>query len=133
MLLSFQKEVAKKIVASVGQANYGFLSVLVQSFWKVKCVLNLHPQDFYPRPKIQSQVLLFEQNIKPNHTPRDRELFLQFLKKAFTHTRKLLANNLINCETCLEKMNLNPKIRAHQLSCHQFHELYELYQSLSTQ
>ena len=127
MLLSFQKEVAQRITARKGQSSYGLLSIFVQSFWEVESVMILSPRDFYPSPKVHSEVLLFRQRSQPQIKIGERHSFLQWLKKAFKQTRKMLTNNLPHCQTHLEKMKLNPKVRAHELSMEQFYELYRLY------
>ena len=55
----FQKEVADRIISKFNNSKYGRLSIL--SSWKlnVKKIIDIKPQSFSPRPKIDSSLLLF--------------------------------------------------------------------------
>ena len=90
MVLMFQKEVAQRIAAKVGDSDYGFLSVIAQSAWKVERVVDAHPKSFLPPPKIASRVLQF----KPIERNFDPKGLLKFVKTAFTQPRKRLIKNL---------------------------------------
>ena len=50
----FQKEVADRIISQFNNSKYGRLSIL--SSWKlnVKKIIDIKPQSFSPRPKIDS-------------------------------------------------------------------------------
>ncbi len=96
MVLMFQKEVAQRVVAGPHTKDYGLLSVMAQTFWRVDFVLEAGPRDFYPAPKVASRVLAFTRLQDPLgmvevHEKRD---FLSFLKKAFAQRRKYLLSNL---------------------------------------
>ena len=87
MVVMFQKEVAERIIAQPGTKKYGRISVLVQSFFKVKKILNISPNAFTPQPKVNSAVILFTKNKKlPDHlTINDLEKTTQIL---FSKRRK---------------------------------------------
>ena len=59
LVLMFQKEVADRIIAEFNTSKYGRLSIL--SVWKmnIKKIIDIKPQSFSPRPKIDSTLLLF--------------------------------------------------------------------------
>ena len=59
LILMFQKEVADRIVAKINTSNYGRLSIL--SNWKldVKKIMNINPSSFFPKPRIESSLLIF--------------------------------------------------------------------------
>ena len=59
LVLMFQKEVADRIIAEPNTSKYGRLSIL--SNWKlnIKKIIDIKPQSFSPRPKIDSSLLLF--------------------------------------------------------------------------
>ena len=59
LVLMFQKEVAERIIAKFNTSAYGRLSIL--SNWKlnIKKICDIRPESFYPRPKIDSSLLLF--------------------------------------------------------------------------
>ena len=59
LVLMFQKEVADRIIAKSNTSKYGRLSIL--SNWKldIKKIIDIKPESFYPRPKVDSSLLLF--------------------------------------------------------------------------
>ena len=59
LVLMFQKEVADRIISKYNTSNYGRLSVI--SNWKlnIKKIIDVSPNCFKPKPKIESTVLLF--------------------------------------------------------------------------
>ena len=59
LVLMFQKEVADRITSKYNTSNYGRLSVI--SNWKlnIKKIIDVSPNSFKPKPKIESSVLLF--------------------------------------------------------------------------
>jgi 16S rRNA (adenine1518-N6/adenine1519-N6)-dimethyltransferase len=127
MILMFQKEVAVKIRAKQTDPDYGMLSVMVQTFWKPKKLLELSTRDFYPAPKIASQVLVFE-SIPCTIDP---EGFLTFLKLAFSHPRKMMISNLtagyprLKALEAFGMLGISENTRAAQLTIAQFQELYQ--------
>lgn len=126
MILMFQKEVAQKIMAKMKTKEYGLLSVIAQTFWKIEFILEAGPSDFYPSPKIASRVLIFKRikNGFNNH-----ESYLNFVKQAFRQKRKKLTNNLqtlsSNIKDLLKDMKISENIRAEELSTAQFVELWK--------
>ena len=88
LILMFQKEVADRIISEFNNSNYGRLSIL--SSWKlnVKKILDIKPQSFSPRPKIDSSLLLF--------TPKENFFKLKILKTL----KKLLEYSSAKEEKC---------------------------------
>ncbi len=90
MVLMFQKEVAQRITAGINLKNYGLLSVIAQNTWDVKKIADLRPRDFYPAPKVESRVLLFEKKPEAQFDAK----FLSFVKHCFLNRRKMVIKNL---------------------------------------
>ena len=91
--LMLQKEVADRIVAAPGSADYGVLSVLVQ--WKaaVTHLLTLPPGAFRPPPKVRSALVRLA--FRPAEvTLADPAGFQQLVRSVFTQRRKTLSNAL---------------------------------------
>ena len=59
LILMFQKEVADRIISKYNNSNYGRLSII--SNWKldIKKIIDIKPNSFYPKPKIDSTLLFF--------------------------------------------------------------------------
>ena len=91
MVLMFQKEVAQRMRTEESSADYGLITVIAQTFWHVRLVLEAGSVDFHPKPRVASRVLSFDYKESP---VKDPMAFLSFLKVAFQNRRKKLAPKL---------------------------------------
>lgn len=96
MILMFQKEVAQRLSARAGTKEYGLLTVIAQTFWETQTVCDAGPRDFYPPPNVASRVLQFRIRRVGWIASGEgtAEGFLEFVKAAYSHRRKLLIRNL---------------------------------------
>lgn len=94
LVLMFQKEVAQRLRAHPGTKNYGILTVLCQLWFDVEPVINVPPQAFTPRPKVDSEVLRFVRRAQPRAAVEDAGQFKRVVKAAFAQRRKTLRNSL---------------------------------------
>ena len=125
MTLMFQKEVADRLVATVGQKAYGRLAVLAQSRAKVRRLFDLPPQAFSPPPKVTSTVVHFQQLAQsPRTQAKDLEKITQ---AAFGQRRKMLRQSLKSVHTdataLLNMAGIDPQRRAETLSLEEFEQL----------
>ncbi|VFP78074.1 Ribosomal RNA small subunit methyltransferase A [Buchnera aphidicola (Cinara cuneomaculata)] len=127
MHFMFQKEVAHRLLAIPGNKKYGKLSVLAQYFYKIIPVLDVDRYNFFPAPKVDSVFLRFIPYNKFNQNKINRYFFAleQITRMAFQHRRKFLINNLskLFSEKTLLKFNINPFLRAEDVSIHQYYLL----------
>lgn len=87
----FQKEVAQRVAAHPGNKIYGVISVLIQAFFRVEYLFEVHEQCFQPPPKVKSAVI----RLLPRSDPppfRDEKSFFLLVKTAFNQRRKTLRN-----------------------------------------
>ena len=130
MVFMFQKEVAQRIISPPFSKNYGILSVLSQCFWEVSLITEASTSDFYPRPKVAGQVLLFR---KKECSIPNPVAFLHFIKFCFAQRRKVLLSRLKktneNVVNIFNKMHLSSSCRAEELSPEQFVSLFNLMES----
>ncbi len=89
----FQKEVAQRVAAGPGSKVYGILSVLMQAFFKVDYLFDVHENCFTPPPKVKSGVLRCT-NLHNPHAIADKKRFIHLVKMAFGQRRKTLRNAL---------------------------------------
>ncbi len=85
-----QAEVAERLAAEPDTEAYGALTVFVQAAFAVKKILTVKGGAFYPRPEVDSAVVL----LIP-HRPRkaaETEAFRALVKGAFGARRKTLRN-----------------------------------------
>ena len=133
LVLMFQKEVAERIIASSNTSKYGRLSIL--SNWKlnIKKIIDIKPQSFSPRPKIDSTLLLF--------TPRENYFELKEAKNLemitrifFSQRRKMLKkpfNQVFrDAKAVSEKFNIDLNLRPQNLEAEMYFKLVKEYESL---
>lgn len=126
-----QKEVADRFVAKPSTKDYNALSIIVQTLYEVKNVMNVPKGVFLPRPNVDSAVVRFvRRNILPIEDP-DR--FFKLVKTSFTQRRKTLANNLKELgnqekiQAAILKAGLSESVRAEALTLAEFVKLYEVW------
>jgi 16S rRNA (adenine1518-N6/adenine1519-N6)-dimethyltransferase len=128
MTLMFQKEVARRIVAAVGDDDYGRLAVLAQSLSVSRIVLELPARAFTPPPKVDSAVV----SIIPLAEPPPARLIaaLQTLTQAaFGQRRKMLRSSLRihgGADLC-QAADLDPNARAETIPVAGFLKLAEVW------
>lgn len=118
----FQKEVAQRVAAPEGSKTYGVTSVLVQAFFDVQYLFEVHENCFQPPPKVKSAVI----QLMPKKEPvaiAGRSAFFSLVKTAFNQRRKTLRNAVkqLFANDILNDAVFNK--RAEQLSVKDFAEL----------
>ncbi len=123
----FQKEVAQRIASGPGSKVYGILSVLMQAFFKVEYLIDVHESCFTPPPKVKSGVLRFT-NLHNPYNIADKRRFIILVKAGFNQRRKTLRNALKSIMP-LGAITEDPVFdkRAEQLSVEDFVALYNRY------
>ena len=133
LILMFQKEVADRIISEFNNSNYGRLSIL--SSWKlnVKKILDIKPQSFSPRPKIDSSLLLFtpKENFFKLKDPKNLEKITRIF---FSQRRKMLKkpfNQVFdNGKAVAEKFNIDLNLRPQNLEPEVYFKLVKEYEDL---
>lgn len=118
MHFMLQKEVVERIVASAGTKAYGRLSVMLQYHCEVAQILDVPPEAFDPKPKVDSAVVrLVPYKISPYQKVNIQALE-SLVAKAFGMRRKTLANNLKGqvSATQLQELGIDPMKRPEQIS-----------------
>ncbi len=93
ILLLIQKEVAQRIVAPAGKKPYGILSVRTQLLADCEIALEVGPESFLPKPKVDSALLRFAMLDSPRAQVKDLETFKRVVRAAFAKRRKTLRNS----------------------------------------
>tara|TARA_Y100001958_G_C21062450_1_gene424809 strand:- start:58 stop:846 length:789 start_codon:yes stop_codon:yes gene_type:complete len=130
LILMFQKEVAERIISKFNSKNYGRLSII--SNWKldIKKIYDIKPSCFYPKPKVQSSVLIFSP--KSNYFQiKDPKNLEKLTRTFFNHRRKMIKkpfNQIFNGNLDIaKKYNLDLNLRPQNLN---FETYYKLTQEL---
>ncbi|MDF1578024.1 MAG: 16S rRNA (adenine(1518)-N(6)/adenine(1519)-N(6))-dimethyltransferase RsmA [Desulfobulbales bacterium] len=141
-VLMLQKEVGQRLQAGPGTRTYGVLSVLLAACASTKIVMKLGPEQFHPRPKIDSVVtrIVFDPmpaqvRELPEHDPA---LLRKVVNAAFQQRRKTLFNSLSSSgiagtdkkrlKLVLEKTGIDPRVRPEMLSVEDFVRLLNAIQ-----
>lgn len=134
LTLMLQKEVAGRIAALPGGREYGFLSVLVQLYAKVRIEFAVPAAAFTPRPEVDSAVITLR--MKPLAETIERDFLIKVLKAAFSQRRKTLKNALKQLDIpgrtmdmALDRTGIDLARRAETLSVQEFVALADFLKS----
>ena len=133
-----QREVARRICASPGTADYGAFGLFVQWHCETEILFDVPPSCFVPQPKVTSTVIRLTRRGQPPVQGKDEALLFRVIRAAFNQRRKTLVNALSaglglgkeQVEKVLVLRGFDPKIRGEVLSIGDFSaitdELYSL-------
>ncbi len=128
-----QKEVAERIIAKPGSKNYSALSVFIDYYTVPEIIIEVPKTVFMPQPNVDSAVVKLD--IKKEKPSGDRDKFFKVVKQSFAMRRKTLLNCLSKgdfemtkdeIKEELEKIGINPGIRAEQLGVPEFLKIAEV-------
>ena len=89
-----QKEVAQRIAAAPGTADYGAFSVLCQYYAEPELLFDVPAHCFLPQPKVTSAVIRLKVWKNRSWGEVDREIFFRTVRASFAMRRKKLSNGL---------------------------------------
>ena len=121
-VFTVQKEVAQRMCAKPGSADYSSFSALCQWAYDVKPLLDLTGGNFWPKPNVDSRAVVFT---KKSDFPccKNPALFVKMQRALFSSRRKTVRNNLSQflknndlAVSCLEKAGIDIMKRAEVLS-----------------
>ena len=120
------------MLAEVDSRQYGRLSVLTKWRSYIEKVCDIKPTCFIPEPKVMSTVIKIRP--KNNITSPSVESFKKIASAAFGFRRKTLKKSLsqlgIDGEELAKRVNIDPKLRAQNLTIEDFCNLSEAYEKL---
>jgi 16S rRNA (adenine1518-N6/adenine1519-N6)-dimethyltransferase len=118
-----QRDVVDRLTARPSTPQYGSLTLYVSYAMDVRRAFVLGPGAFYPRPNVESAVVVMERRAAPAVAVRDQPFFLKVVRGAFAYRRKTLANSLSlslgiersHSQAALTSLGIDTEIRAEQL------------------
>src|SRR5204862_5344799 len=126
-LLMLQKEMAARLSASPSTHDYGALTLRVQLHHRVKYLRSVPATVFFPQPDVDSAVVRILPRDPLELPERDEELLLGLIRAGFSQRRKqlrkLLRDYAEDWDTIAQRLNINPKARAEELSLLQWIDL----------
>ena len=115
-----QREVARRICARAGTADYGAFGLFVQWHCETELLFDVPPSCFVPQPKVTSSVIRLTRRAAPPYPVEDEQLLFKVIRAAFNQRRKTLANALCAgiggmtkelAEQVLQNCGFDPRIR----------------------
>ncbi len=122
MIGMFQKEVALRVAAKEGSKVYGVTSVLIQAFFDVQYLFDVHENAFQPPPRVKSGVIRLLPKKEYPAIKSEKDFFM-LVKSAFGQRRKTLRNAVKNLFDAAVLQDEIFSKRAEQLSVSQFARL----------
>jgi 16S rRNA (adenine1518-N6/adenine1519-N6)-dimethyltransferase len=122
MHFMLQKEVVNRMCAAPNSKAFGRLSVMTQYYCRTVPVTEVPPTAFVPPPKVDSAVIRLIPKPVEERTRVNPKSLNRVCLEAFNQRRKTLRNSLSNImeASVLESLNIDPSLRAENLSLDQF-------------
>ena len=124
-----QKEVAQRIAAEPGSADYGAFSVFCQYYAQPELLFDVPAHCFLPQPKVTSAVVALRVRKMRPWDIRDQALFFRVVRGGFAMRRKKLSNGLASAfpelgkagaSQVLEDAGLDANVRGETLGIPEF-------------
>jgi len=130
-VVMLQREMAARLAARAGSADYGITSVLLQAFAELRVAFGVSRRSFLPCPDVDSAVVDIRWSVAPRAEVGDPELFREVVRSAFGQRRKMLRNALaalaarrgVTATGALERAGVAPAARAETLDLAAFARL----------
>lgn len=90
-----QEEVGQRMVAPVGSADYGRLSIAAQLYAEVDIVHKVPRTCFTPRPQVDSCIVRLRNRREPRYPGIETKFLLDLVGLAFAQRRKTLRNTVV--------------------------------------
>lgn len=118
-----QREVARRICAGPGNADYGAFGLFVQWHCETELLFDVPPSCFVPQPKVTSSVIRLTKRAAPPLPVSDEKLLFRVVRAAFNQRRKTLVNALSSglklgkdeLEAMLPELGLDTRVRGEAL------------------
>ena len=133
MVCMVQEELGSRIVSKPGKKSYGILSLLAQMHSRPRIAFKVSRNCFFPLPRVDSAVINFQMLEGAAYPVKDIKLWKALVKAAFARRRKMLKNTLAQDDKVnytsdqiirgCSRANLDPNLRAEQLSVEDFARL----------
>jgi len=118
-VLMLQKEVAARLCGVPRTKDFGVLTLRVQSRWRPRILKHIGPECFYPRPQVDSTVVLLNWRDMTDFPVFDTRLFDSVVRRGFSQRRKQLRKCLAmeaeEWEPIAAELGISDQARAEEL------------------
>ena len=134
LVLMFQREVAERIVAKVGDKAYGRLAVLAGWRCEAKIMFDIAPAAFVPQPRVTSSVVRLTPRAAP--LPCDSKTLQRVTEAGFGQRRKMLRQSLkslgVDTAALLSEAGIAPTARAEEIAVEGFVKLANVLSAMKS-
>ena len=133
LILMFQKEVADRIISKFNTSSYGRLSIICNWKLNIEKIIDIKPNSFWPKPKVDSSLLVFTPKKKffKLKNPKTIEYVTRIF---FNQKRKKIKkpfNQLFdNADKIATKLNIDLNLRPQNLNHHDYYSIAEELEKL---
>lgn len=106
MVFTLQAEVAGRICAKQGSEQFSGFTILTSIDYENQNVLSLKSGCFFPKPNVDSSVVLMKKRNVPLVPAEEAKAFLGLVRKLFFQKRKTIKNNLRFTGKSVEEIDL---------------------------
>jgi 16S rRNA (adenine1518-N6/adenine1519-N6)-dimethyltransferase len=121
-IFMLQAEVIERMVAKAGSSDFSRLSVMLQARYDMELVLEVPPEAFEPKPKVNSAVVRMIPRKDFNLSDAQWYSLEQVVAAAFSQRRKMLRTNLQAFAERLSLTELELKARAQDIPVERYIE-----------
>ncbi len=134
LMVMVQKEAAERFVAQPSTPAYGAVTVKISYWASASIQAKVPPQVFFPRPKVESSVVLIKRNPLED-IDNDKDLLFKLINAGFSTRRKMLRRSLegIIGKNVLEQSGISPESRAEELTILEWKKLAKCQQKFNEQ
>ncbi|CAP41094.1 16S rRNA (adenine(1518)-N(6)/adenine(1519)-N(6))-dimethyltransferase RsmA [Bordetella petrii] len=117
-----QREVIDRMVAAPGSADYGRLSVMLQSRYRMDKLFDVPPEAFDPPPRVVSAVVRMVPLPADRLRPASEAALQAVVARAFAQRRKMLRRGLGDWAALVpwDALDIAPTARAEEISVEKF-------------
>ncbi|MCU0785011.1 MAG: 16S rRNA (adenine(1518)-N(6)/adenine(1519)-N(6))-dimethyltransferase RsmA [Verrucomicrobia bacterium] len=135
MVVTLQLEVARRLMASADDENYGVLTLLVQLDYEPRAWFKIPASCFFPAPDVDSACVVLVRRAQPLLADGHRETFVKIVKRAFSQRRKMMMK-LIKLDwpedrltAAFAQLGIAPQTRAEAVGLELFARLAQILNS----
>ena len=132
LILMFQKEVADRILSKYATSSFGRLTILCNARLKVANSFNVSRNCFYPKPKVESTVLVFTPIVNKdfkvkniNNLEKITHIFFSKKRKMINKAFKSIFSDSVDMS---KKMNIDLSLRPNQISDKKYFKITEYFE-----
>ena len=133
VVFMFQKEMADRIIGKFNTTKYGRLSIITNYRLKIFHKFNVSPNCFFPKPRVNSTVILFKPKKNISNNIKKLENLEKITNIFFSNKRKMINKSMkkiFNKDIYKGVMkNIDLKCRPSDLKPEKYYEITELFEN----